>query len=249
MTKLLVDTRIGYSNVVCGSSMRSGGASRAQYCGLNLGSHVGDRISNVTFNRALFFKCLEQRFGKLQPPIYLNQRHSNHIKRYEDILSNTEVLDAIWTDNSFTPLVIMTADCLPILLTDGERICAVHAGWRGLTGDLLEKSVSVFSNPDRVNASIGPYIHQPNYEVGFEVTEHFSAIPDAIKFTDMDQKALLDLGVIAKTKLAECGVTKVIDMGICTYSDHRFYSHRRASHQGLTDTGRMVSFIIKLENK
>ncbi len=237
-----------FSNVVCGTTTVVGGASKSSYLGLNIATHVGDKISSVTYNRSLLLNHLEDRFNRLKRPVYLNQAHTNNLCKYGDPNANEAMMDAIWSDEFNTPLFIMTADCVPIMLTNGEVVCAIHAGWRGLANNIIEKCMAVFSNPINVSAWIGPYIKEKNYEVGLEVADHFHQIPSALRKTSNKNNFLLNLGAIARHRLIEQGVKQVRDIEICTYSDVRFYSHRRACHHGKNNTGRMVSFVIKLEN-
>lgn len=249
LNNLLIGQLQTLPNIVCGTTMRQGGTSRASYRGLNLGAHVGDSIGKVTYNRALFLNDLRQRYGNIFSPVYLNQAHTNNILKYGDSINGSDGADAIWTDKVGVPLLIMTADCLPIMLSDGDRLCAIHAGWRGLTGDLLTKALSVFAYCTKVSAWIGPYIHHNKYEVGNEVADYFRDVKNALQPSHNEGKYHLNLGLIAITKLTELGVSKVKDSDTCTYADQRFYSHRRSQHEGFNNTGRMVSFVIKRENK
>jgi len=85
--------------------------------------------------------------------------------------------DGAVTSRSAQPCVVLTADCLPVLLCDasGTRVGAMHAGWRGLAGGVLESAVRRMSiDPGRLLAWIGPGIGQEAFEVGREVLDRFS---------------------------------------------------------------------------
>jgi YfiH family protein len=142
----------------------------------------------------------------------------------------------------------MSADCLPILLCDekGQRVAAVHAGWRGLAGGVIEAALQRMNlPPERLLAWLGPAISGSAYEVGSEVREGFlksAAIAqygtDRI-FTPHGDRWLLDLAGAARGVLESLGVNGVYGGAFCTYGEpERFFSHRR---DGVT--GRMASVI------
>ncbi len=90
--------------------------------------------------------------------------------------------DALITDQPGLLLAVQVADCLPILLVDPKRrvVAAVHAGWRGTTKRIVEKTVGEMRarfgcRPADIRATIGPGIHRCCYEVGREVAERFEA--------------------------------------------------------------------------
>jgi len=77
-------------------------------------------------------------------------------------------------------LTVRTADCLPVLLVDTRLrvVAAIHAGWRGALGRIIEKTVSDLrrlfnSHPEQLEAALGPAIGRCCYEVGEEVVDAF----------------------------------------------------------------------------
>jgi YfiH family protein len=140
---------------------------------------------------------------------------------------------------------VMTADCLPVLLTDkqGRRVAALHAGWRGLAGGILEAGVARFPAKSEILAWLGPAIGPEKFEVGAEVIEQLS-----IKGIQQHQwcrgagkkdKWLVDLYQLARLRLQLAGVTEISGGEYCTFTDdQRFFSYRR---QG--ECGRMASLI------
>ena len=140
---------------------------------------------------------------------------------------------------------VLTADCLPLLLTDraGTRVAAIHAGWRGLVAGVIEAAVARLAvPPGDVLAWLGPAIGAAAFEVGGEVRARFVAADAraAAAFAPLGgDKWLADLYLLARQGLAALGVAGVWGGDQCTYRDpERFYSYRR---DGVT--GRMASLI------
>lgn len=144
------------------SSTRHGGFSQGAYQGLNLGMHVGDDPVLVLRNR----QSLVATSAMPSSPIWLNQTHSTVVL---DVDAPTEqVLDADGLITS-TPNVVcsaMTADCLPVLMTNrtGTQVAAVHAGWRGLVNGIVEQTAARMSGD--VMVWLGPAIGAQAFEVG-----------------------------------------------------------------------------------
>ncbi|MGH2793395.1 MAG: peptidoglycan editing factor PgeF [Actinomycetota bacterium] len=145
--------------------------------------------------------------------------------------------DALWTDEPDVGLVVLTADCVPILLADRDagRIAVVHSGWRGLVAGIIEESVGAVGNPDALVAFIGPAVGPCCYEVGEEV-----AAPAEARLGDVvrrrGDRTHLDLWRGATIALARSGVREIWPAALCTKCEPgRFYSHRAGAHgrQGL----------------
>jgi YfiH family protein len=139
---------------------------------------------------------------------------------------------------------VLTADCLPVLLSDraGEAVGIAHAGWRGLAGGIVESVVRTMDvSPQDLIAYIGPGIGPRNYEVGEQVREAFVRTDPgaaAAFVSRQNGKYLADLYALARRRLAAAGVAEVHGGGFCTASDGRFFSFRRDG-----STGRMASLI------
>ena len=178
---------------------------------------------------------------------YLNQVHGAVVVPADALREAPEPLDAdaVTGRQSGDVCVVRTADCLPVLIcsTDGTRVAAAHAGWRGLAAGVLENTVSAMAvAPGSLIAWLGPAISQPNFEVGDEVREAFLAHhADATTCFEPNARGRwqADLYGLAQQRLANAGVGGIFGGGWCTFSDSgRFYSYRRGR-----DTGRMVSFV------
>ncbi len=220
------------------STTRVGGVSDGPWASLNLGDHVGDVAERVAQNRRRLCAAL----GLSDEPGWLEQVHGTRVRVAGDPHS---CADAAVEDRPGRACVVMTADCLPVLLCDrdGTRVAAAHAGWRGLLGGVLEATVDAFGRPPaRMMAWLGPAIGPRAFAVGDEVRHAFVAerAGDARRFrARRDGRWLADLYGLARDRLGALGITQVSGGDRCTYSEpDTFFSYRR---DGIS--GRMASLI------
>lgn len=152
--------------------------------------------------------------------------------------------DAVVTDVPGLPLVIKTADCIPVLLWDDEqrRVAAVHAGWRGTVADITGATLDLMqSRGGHIGAVIGPGISQPVFEVGDEVFDAFSSAGFPMDRIALRQgKWHLDLFEANRWLLERRGVTNIQVDGTCTFRSPYFYSARRDT----INTGRNLNCIL-----
>lgn len=218
------------------STLRRGGVSQGSHAGLNLGLHVGDDAPCVTENRRLLREALQLP----AEPIWLGQIHGSRVIRAES--SPSREADAALTSAAGVVCVVMTADCLPVLLCDrtGSCVAAVHAGWRGLAGGVVEATVAAMDCRELI-AWLGPAIGPDVFEVGTEVRQAFIDRLETCQaaFRPHGDKWLADLYRLARIILARAGVSEVHGGGCCTYADpESFFSYRRDGQ-----TGRMATLI------
>ncbi|AAN56567.1 peptidoglycan editing factor PgeF [Shewanella oneidensis MR-1] len=243
-------------NVAIAMTDRHGGVSLAPYDSLNLGLHVGDIPQQVLVNRGILAKQL----GLATEPVWLEQVHGTHVIDLADIksvdlapeaqaqqasisVSHPHIADASYTNLAGRVCVVMTADCLPVLLCNqqGTEVAAAHAGWRGLCDGVIEASVAHFtSKPNELIAYLGPAIGPMAFEVGAEVRDAFMVKdPNAEScFIARGDKYLADIIGLAKLRLTKLGVSQVYSADICTVSNMDYFSYRRDKI-----TGRMASLI------
>jgi YfiH family protein len=221
------------------STLRKGGFSQAPYDSLNLAWHVGDDQDCVLRNRQLLKRALDLP----TEPDWLEQTHSNRVINLENDSNRTA--DAAITSRVGTVAVVMTADCLPILLCDqaGTEVAAIHAGWRGLADGVIQQTVNkMHSSVNELMAWIGPAISQQYFEVGDEVRDIFLAGLDQNRQHFIPNRAghwLADLPGLATSILERHGVAEIDQDPGCSYrDDSRFFSYRRTAL-----TGRMASLI------
>ncbi|MFT5705088.1 MAG: YfiH family protein [Shewanella sp.] len=230
---------------------RRNGVSSVPYESLNLGLHVGDVIDDVLANRALVQE-------RLQLPVtaaWLNQIHSIDVVKADNRIVHDA--DGSYTKSHEQVCVVMTADCLPILLCDkaGTQVCAVHAGWKGLCDGIIEVALGKFDvENNKLIAYLGPAIGPEQFEVGAEVRALFLA-----QYAEADQffikkspinsspknslpgvdKYFADLQGLAMLRLTLAGVTEIYQSDMCTFNhSDDYFSYRRDNV-----TGRMASFI------
>jgi len=147
--------------------------------------------------------------------------------------------DGMVTDVPGAVLLILTADCLPVLLFDpGGRVGAFHAGWRGALAGIARNTVGRMvgrwgSNPPDLIAVLGPAIRQCCFEVGPEVAERFSMASRGYERQTViprEGRLFVDLPAFVKNELIRVGLEEgnIIDVGLCTSClPDLFYSFRR----------------------
>lgn len=217
---------------------RNGGVSTGPYASLNLGFAVNDDPDAVAENRARVRAHLPSE------PRWLKQVHGAGVVTAESVATLVEA-DASVTRSPGVVCVIQMADCMPVLLAarDGTVIGIAHAGWRGLAGGVVERTVEAMqADPAAMIAWLGPAIGPDAFEMGDEVRAAFLASDPAAAnaFRPLQPgKWLADLFSLARQRLARVGVTAVHGGGLCTVADPiRFFSHRRDRV-----TGRMGAFL------
>ncbi|OGS74371.1 MAG: hypothetical protein A2063_04720 [Gallionellales bacterium GWA2_60_142] len=226
------------ANVRTLQSTRHGGVSAAPYDSFNLGSHVGDASLTVARNRMLLNTLLPSE------PVWLEQVHGTAVAN-ADMAGCRVQADACIARNRGSVCVVMTADCLPVLLCDeqGTAVGAAHAGWKGLVAGVIETTVrEMVVEPHMLMAWLGPAIGPDAFEVGDEVRAEFVADnpqAEAAFLPGQPGKWFADIYALARLRLNALGVTRIYGGDRCTYREReQFFSYRR---DGVT--GRMGSFI------
>lgn len=219
------------------STTRQGGVSVAPYSSFNLADHVGDDPTRVSANRVRLIESLQLP----AMPVWLNQVHG---ARVVNAVAAERTADAAYTVQPGIVCGVLTADCLPLLLCDtqGTRVAAVHAGWRGLAAGVIEAALDVMGAEKNLLAWLGPAIGPNVFEVGDEVREVFMAHDAQAQQAFQPSRSghwFADIYRLARQRLAAHGLTQVYGGGECTYSNaQRFYSYRRDG-----ETGRMATLI------
>lgn len=226
--------------IKAGTTLRHGGVSSGVYSSFNLASHVDDELAAVEQNRS----ALVQKLNMHNAPQWLEQTHSTKavLLPHEEI---TPKADASYTLSENIVCAVMTADCLPLLITDKEGSCvaAIHAGWRGLCDGIIEETIKKLPvKADTLLVWLGPAIGANVYEVGKEVYDAFSQVDSDAKqaFTATSEGHwLFNIYYLAKLRLNKIGVKDIYGGDHCTLSeDKNFFSYRRDNI-----TGRMASLI------
>lgn len=148
--------------------------------------------------------------------------------------------DALITNEKNVPLLILTADCVPIILVDtvNKAIGVVHAGWRGTYGKICQETIKKMqqnynTESKDIIAIIGPSIGSCCYEVSYDLIDKFKKILQNTNeelYKIKDKKYYLDLWKINTQMLEEFGVleSNILNMDICTSCKcETFYSYRK----------------------
>jgi polyphenol oxidase len=224
------------ANVCALVTTRSGGVSTGSYATMNLGRAGRDDPAALAENR--------RRFERFLPasPVPLAQVHGAAVAILDRTTTASPTADSAVTRDAGVVCSVLTADCLPALVTDraGSAVGVAHAGWRGLAAGVLEATVGalVRLGADQRNllAWLGPAIGPAAFEVGADVYAAFcDADPDAAAFfaEGGPDKWHADLYGLARRRLARAGVGDVHGGGECTYTDTaRFFSYRRERNSG-----------------
>lgn len=162
--------------------------------------------------------------------------------------------DALVTRTPGLAVGALAADCIPILMQVDDLVAAVHAGWRGSLGGVIEGAVALMEREgarrDRIRAAIGPCLRQESFEVRADlIDEVTSRYPEAAKhFTRISpDQSLYDHAAFARERLLAAGLLPehIDDVGGDTLSEtDRFFSYRGALRAGEKQFGHNVSAIV-----
>ncbi len=232
---------------------RTGGTSPSPWTGLNTSYAVSDAPARVAENLAR----VRFQLGIGKDALFTAQQvHGVAVAVVEDE-SDVDAVAALTADGLVTRVRgrgvgVRTADCAPLLLAvdDGSAVAAVHAGWRGATGGVVQAAVTAFCvAPSRIVAAVGPCIGREAFEVGPEVVAAAAAVldVDATRLAAMGlvasgqgDRSFLHLAGLCEHLLRRAGVQRVESVGGCTVEQATLYfSHRREHGR----TGRQMSAI------
>ena len=251
-----------------GVTYRYGGVSEGSFNSFNMGLHVGDTPEAVAENR----KRLAQVLGV--DPNHLTcgeQVHGVSVKRVTEELVGKGAFswddsipdsDAIHTNLVNVPLLLLVADCVPVLIYDAvhHAVAVVHAGWRGAIAHIVERTMDSLhdaygSVPSVCYLFIGPSIGADSFEVSEEIGEQFrqdmhtlglSQVDQVVRYIQRDGQITATPHVDLKGYIASCVVQKGVPLeqvsvsSTDTMTTDGCYSYRR--DQGRT--GRMAMFAV-----
>ncbi|XPF96064.1 peptidoglycan editing factor PgeF [Colwellia sp. RE-S-Sl-9] len=216
------------------------------YGNFNLGLHVGDEENIVLSHRRLLLDYLPANTS-IQ---WLDQVHGNNVEVIKQE-SEPHIADASTTQQRHIALAIMTADCLPIIISslDGSDIAAIHGGWKPLSKNIIQHTIQKMKTPaNELYVWLGPCIGPEKFEVGEDVYGIFMDQHNEFSraFTSVDpqehkNKYLANLQLIAEIQLKHLGVNHIYSLPHCTFSmKDNYYSYRRDNK-----TGRMATIICR----
>lgn len=228
-----------HSNVLARTYLRHGGVSEKHFFSLNVSNSVGDHPDCVKKNRDIIRKSFDD--PKL---IFAGQTHSDIVALVtNDNLDKHFDCDALATNLKNVALGISHADCQASIFYDPEYniIAAAHAGWRGLSKNIYQKTISFMkdnfnSRPENILVCVGPSLcvkHSEFKNYKKEFPKDF--------WTYQKDQFHFDLRQIGIDQLKNEGIQdQNIEVAIdCTYcNENDFYSFRRNK-----DTGRNATVI------
>jgi YfiH family protein len=215
---------------------RTGGVSAAPYDGLNLGMHVEDEERRVHANRGRVARAAGLREQDL---VFAQQVHGAGVAVVDRAGSRgrhggVAGVDALVTATPGLGLVVLAADCLPVLLADPAAgvVAAAHAGRQGLLAGVLQATVTAMQDlgatPSGTSAVLGPAACGGCYEVPPEMADEAERRLPGSRGTTRQGTASVDLVAGARAVLRSAGVADVAHVGGCTLEQpERWFSYRR----------------------
>ena len=211
------------------------GYSKNKYKHANFSFNVGDNKKSVESN----INDLKNLYS-INNIAFMNQLHSNKTRELIYYKNYTST-DGIFTKNKKIACAVLTADCIPLLITDrlGSFIGCIHAGWRGLKSNIIEDFFdnNFLKKRSDLKVLIGPSISKDMYEVGSDILNSFKEYTSYFEYNN-NGKYNMDIKNIAYDILRKIGITDVTISPACTCKDNRLFSYRKNKI-----TGRFISLI------
>ncbi|MCK9491663.1 MAG: peptidoglycan editing factor PgeF [Sulfurimonas sp.] len=239
------------SKLIHAFTTRNGGSSKAPYNSLNLAFHVGDNIDSVLQNHKILASRLNY---KKETLVHMKQIHSStvHIVEKQDDFSNPPTCDALITNKTNIPLMVMVADCSPLLFYDeSKRVIAVaHAGREGAFQNIAKNVVDSFvkdfgSDAKGIVVTIGATIGVCCYEVGHEIGQVAQELDLGFAMDQRGDSLFLDLTKILKSQLLTSGIKEQnieISKECSCCKESKYFSYRSSK-----ETGRFAGVIMMLD--
>ncbi len=229
---------------------RHGGISKTPYNGNNLAFHVGDKAEDVLVNHMKLARELGYEHASL---VHMRQIHSDIIVVvYPEVdnFKNPPECDALITDRPGIPLMVMTADCTPVLLFDPVQnvIAVAHAGRAGAIKGIVPKTIAKMcsdfgSSIEDIAVVLGPSIHGCCYEVGEKIAKEVTEDSFGFAVIAKNGRYYLEVNAIIKKQLEEIGIKNenLEDVNICNACENKHFFSYRADHQ---KTGRIAGVLM-----
>ena len=201
----------------------------------------GENDTNTTDERARLVSLLHLP----SDPIWLKQTHSTIALPAVHTNLNQEA-DASYTHEQGTVCLVLTADCLPVLICnrEGTQVAAIHAGWRGLAAGVIENTIAAMqTDPTNLLVWLGPAIGPQKFEVGKDVYDAFTHHDPAASscfVPGQPEKWMANLYQLSVQRLNKVGVAQIYGGNYCTFTQNDlFFSWRRDKSK----TARLASLI------
>jgi YfiH family protein len=209
---------------------RTTGASRPPYDAGNLADHVGDDPDHVSANRAALAEAVGVAGSHVVSMAPVHGNDVGHVERSTD--EPVPEVDALVTTVPGLALLVVAADCVPVLMADGDAgvVAVVHSGWRGVRSDVvgaaLGSMVELGARTEHVRAVVGPAICGSCYAVDRSRFDEVVAVAPTAAAVATGGRPGLDLRSAVVSRLRGAGATVTLHGG-CTYESPELYSFRR----------------------
>lgn len=227
------------------TTTRAGGVSAPPFDTFNLGDHVGDNPAAVAANRSRLAAATGLDASRL---VWMNQVHGDRVEIIDGpqraAVGGRVGTDALVTTVTGLALVVVTADCVPVLLADARAgvVAAAHAGRVGAQRGVIIRTLKVMldlgARPADISAVLGPAVSGGNYEVPAEMADAVEAALPGSRTTTSAGTPGLDLRAGIGCQLRALGVTAIDVDPRCTVTDPDLFSCRRDGR-----TGRLASLV------
>ncbi|MEI7543268.1 MAG: peptidoglycan editing factor PgeF [Mycobacteriaceae bacterium] len=224
------------------TTTRVGGVSAPPFDTFNLGDHVGDDPTAVAANRNRLAAAIGLPADRV---VWMNQVHGDNVEFVDAPRAEAfDATDALVTTTSELALAVVTADCVPVLMSDSRAgvLGAAHAGRVGAAMGVVLRTLEAMraagARTADVSVLLGPAVSGANYEVPEEMAADVEARLPGSRATTPGGTPALDLRAGIARQLIEAGVTAIDVDPRCTVADPALFSHRRDA-----PTGRLASLI------
>ena len=219
---------------------------------MNCGPGSSDEPKDIQKNLKIVSKKIKAKSKKI---FLLNQVHSNkfHFINEHSKLNRKFVWDALSTNNKSTPIAVLTADCVPILIYDNskEMVAAIHAGWKGaykgIVKNVIKFMIKKGCSTKSITAAIGPCISNRNYAVREDFIKKFikKDKKNIIFFRKTKNKNYFNLNKYVHFQLKSLNIKKIDIINKDTFNaKNNFFSARRSISHNENDYGRNISIIM-----
>lgn len=219
-----------------GFFMRHGGCSPKPWESLNLATSVGDTRANVIENRRRLCNGIHIPPESIYDVWQVHSREVVYASQPRQLDEPHLQADAIMTDQSEVSILMLFADCVPILLYDPVRhvIACAHAGWQGTIKKVAQETVKAMQNrfackPQDLIALIGPCICADHFAVGEEIFAAARGLfhQETKVYYQHESQFHLNLPLANRILLEQAGVGEIESVAICTQEHNQdWFSHR-----------------------
>ena len=226
----------GLGNARVAFTQRHGGTSAAPYDSLNIANHVGDNDGDVVRNRELVRNAISkhEQISSHSQWSFLNQTHEDKLVLIDEntVIDNAQppTADASVTRLKDQALVVMTADCGPLVIAGQSIVSVIHASWKTVSAGLIDSVVTeleYLSPGETFRAILGPCIHPQNYEFDEELLDVLAKkLGSHIISKTNDGKPAFNLPEAIKHECVTRNI-KFDSVGVDTFSSKNHYSYRR----------------------